>query len=106
MNLKNKINEVINHYCDHYSSQDESWLISQFNDISDDAVELECEVNKLRTENARLTEIATEKSTRMNELYESLIDLVTMVEYIQEDIDFLAYKHALEVLNKNNPEGE
>lgn len=106
MNLESRIDELIGYYCDHYSTQDESWLISQFNDISDDVRKLECEVDKLRAENARLTEIAAEKATRIDELYEALNAIMWEAEDLKDDINYCTYNYALSALNKNNPDGE
>lgn len=73
--------------------------------INFDILKLQVEVERLRAENAWLTEIAAEKATRMDELYEALDELV-------EDLVLEAYEpsseliEAKKVLNKNNPDGD
>lgn len=57
------------------------------------------ELEQLRAENARLTEIAAEKATRMDELYEALGVILGECELIQNDLPF-TFEYELEVLNK------
>lgn len=61
--------------------------------------ELRMELKQLRAENARLTEIAAEKATRMDELY------IALSEYLEYQDD-ICYWKAVKVLAKNNPDGE
>ena len=58
------------------------------------------ELEQLRAQNARLTEIAAEKATRMDELYEALAAVVESHDWgSHEEI----MDTASEVLYKNNP---
>lgn len=66
------------------------------------------EIKQLRAENARLTEIASEKATRMDELYEALSEMVNTCVSLNYDHPYLcdSISEAHRVLNKNNPDGE
>lgn len=98
MSLEKRIDDLIEIYYEPKRDND-SWLIKPLNYIRIEGRKLEHEVEQLRAENARLTEIASEKATRMDELYLALSEYV---EY-QDDI---CYWKAVKVLNKNNQDGE
>lgn len=103
MSLEKRIDDLIElHYYDMTKS-----MTNKLNGISVNVGKLEHEVEQLRAENARLTEIAAEKATRMDELYETLSKVVDGFynAFMIDDVEVLIVD-ARAILNKNNPDGE
>lgn len=111
MSLEKRIDDLIElYYVQLYyesTGDEDTWLAPELNAISEEVGKQEWELKQLRSENARLIEIATEKATRMDELYETLSKVVDGFynALLIDDVEVLI-ADARAILNKNNPDGK